>query len=375
MPTLSDPLNAGRLVALQELTGLTQTDLSKRLGMSQSYLSLVMRRERPFTPDIATRAAHEFLLPESFFTVPHTTVDAAIPTFRKNSTAKTSDEKRIVRLTKEATRFWDSVATSINYPHTHIHDVPLDSTPEQAAKHVRNILGLAPDARVPNMVRLAEKLGVAVITNLDNTDMPSDHVGASLPTQEITHPLIALTAQVRGDVARMTIGHELAHLIYDRKRQARITSIRSPEEKRAYEFSGALLAPAAMMQEKVNETTRLMEYAKIKAEYGISISALIMRARTLGLITDKRQRSLFIQHNAHGWRNNEPVSVPAEKPSLLRQAIQARWNGIYPLRIALDLGLSPEWVSRWTGEEDDSDMGQLASLDQWRNKQAQGMYD
>ncbi|MDK6646209.1 ImmA/IrrE family metallo-endopeptidase, partial [Actinotignum timonense] len=78
--------------------------------------------------------------------------------------------------------------------------------------------------------------------------------------------------------------------------------VRSVEERRAFAFAGALLLPEEMMIREVDEGTTLNQFLRIKARYGVSVGAIVVRAERLGLISSMRSRSLHIQLNSRGWR-------------------------------------------------------------------------
>ena len=54
----------------------------------------------------------------------------------------------------------------------------------------------------------------------------------------------------------------------------------------------------------MSESLNLHGYLPIKATYGISVGAIIMRARDLGILSADRARSLQIQLSSQGWRTN-----------------------------------------------------------------------
>jgi len=77
---------------------------------------------------------------------------------------------------------------------------------------------------------------------------------------------------------------------------------------------------SAMLQEIVPPVT-LSSLADLKLRWGVSIQALIYRARDLGIITDRQFRYLFEQLSKHGWRKQEPdaLAVPVERPRAVRK--------------------------------------------------------
>ena len=56
------------------------------------------------------------------------------------------------------------------------------------------------------------------------------------------------------------------------------------------------------------------------------MQAIIMRAGTLGKITERRKRSLFMRLGQLGYRKSEPVLISQERPSLLREVIDVHLN-------------------------------------------------
>ena len=339
-----------RLTVLRRIHGLTQADLAHRLGVSQPFLSHITRGVRPMPDHLMLDTCREFGLPTSFFTVRTAIADFGVATFRKNSRATAGDEGRVVALFDEAARLFRGVSEASGY---HCVDLPdpkeYNHDTEAVAESMRSANGLGPEDPVPNAIRALERLGIGVVDNLDHLDDEArGHTAVSRPSHHNERPLIALVAEVPGAVKRLTVLHEAGHLIFDRDLATAVPSPRSPEEKRAYKFAGAVLLPQRVVRARVSETLNLHGYLPIKAEYGISVAATIMRARDLGVIGPDRARSLQIQLSSQGWRNNEPVPVADEKPLLLRQAIQRTYGEQGSGQAGHAFGTVPEWINRWT---------------------------
>lgn len=126
-----------------------------------------------------------------------------------------------------------------------------------------------------------------------------------------------------------------------------MTSTKHPIEKRAFKFGSAVLLPEQVVRERVSDTLTLHGYLPIKADYGISVGAIIIRARDLGVISADRARSLQIQLSSQGWRREEPVPVADERPVLLRQAIQKGYTLAAIPRLAHDVGTGADWIGHW----------------------------
>lgn len=80
---------------------------------------------------------------------------------------------------------------------------------------------------------------------------------------------------------------------------------------------------------------------------GAAVGAILHRAKDLGVIGSDRYRSLTVQLNSRGWRSNEPVNVPMEKPVLLRQSLQRAWPVNTSHAASEDTGVAHSLVAEW----------------------------
>lgn len=58
------------------------------------------------------------------------------------------------------------------------------------------------------------------------------------------------------------------------------------------------------------------------------MQALIMRAATVGKISERQKRSLFAMMNKFGYRMNEPVQIAREHPTLIDQVIRLHLDNL-----------------------------------------------
>ncbi len=344
--------NGQRLLVLRELEGITQGQLADRLGVSQPTISSIEKAQRALPDDVLHKARVEFGLPRSFFFVGPFHLDVALPTFKKSSRARATDERRIVRHYREAARCFAEASLASGY---HESMVPLDLETldiEDAATEIRRLADIGNTEPIKNMTRLLERLGIGVVNDLDpRTDEPEPkHFGISVPATHNNRPLIALAATMPGAVMRFALAHELGHHIWDRRSGGTWRSTRAPEEKRAHAFAGALLLPRNVVQSHVTESLHLNGYLVLKSRYGVSVGACIMRAQQLGRISPERARSLHIQLTARGWRREEPVEVAAERPLLFAQAL-GRITDLSRPRIEEATGLPSDLVFHWLNIE------------------------
>lgn len=64
------------------------------------------------------------------------------------------------------------------------------------------------------------------------------------------------------------------------------------------------------------------DFLALRRVWGVSIQALMRRARDLGYLSPEAYTRLYKQISARGWRRSEPNKIPVERPSLLAEAIQ-----------------------------------------------------
>lgn len=198
---------------------------------------------------------------------------------------------------------------------------------EQIAVYTREMLGESSSGPIDNVTWTLEKAGFFTAPLLAMSEPRDDD---SRYSDGVTHPgagaqVIGFAQQEFGDRQRMTLAHELGHLILQRKRapQSRVA-----KENEAFLFAGAFLMPKADAERVLDPLMNLVDYRALKAEWGIAISGLIMRARKLGIIDMDRARSLMVQLSARGWRKREPVHVELERPVALKQILGAQFGAV-----------------------------------------------
>lgn len=129
-------------------------------------------------------------------------------------------------------------------------------------------------------------------------------------------PVMLLNAGLSTDRQRFTCAHELGHLVMHHLP-------RESQETEADTFASAFLAPASDIGPQLAGLTtrdfpRLLE---LKAQWGLSVAALIRRAKDLDVISDRQYREFQIKLGRLGWRTFEPGTLPPERPATLARVI------------------------------------------------------
>lgn len=373
-------LHADRLVVLRDLEGITQAELAKTIGVTSAALTHVINGDRPFPEAWAHAASSAYQVPTEFFSVTPSLADEGVLTYKKKASARVREERRINRLYDEAARLFRYASEKSRYRTAALPDPSdFDDDPELVAAAIRQSVGLGPTDPVLNVARLCERLGVGVVDRLDpSPQVDARHSGVSRPSHFADRPLIAVASDLSPGLKRFVIAHELYHLIADRDLDRPLTSTRDPRELRAHRFAGALLLPREVASTRLTRTLTLHGYLRVKADYGIEVKGLIHRAKDLRIITPDREKSLYIQWSSNGWRDNEPVAVPDERPLLLAQALRRADGRNYAARVSHTIGVPAALISHWTrrAEESEARRAEVVSLaDRVRSREQRSTSD
>jgi Zn-dependent peptidase ImmA (M78 family)/transcriptional regulator with XRE-family HTH domain len=323
--------------------GISQGDLAQAAGISQSLISQVENGLREPSREVVGEIARATAMPVRFFLVSPPDVPIGSLRFRKLSSARQGDTKRVKVLFDEAFRVVSDLLADVKYPHP---DLPMakddfsDDDVEGLAGATREALQLEPDGPVPHLTRACERAGIAVVPlTLPDAEAdefePVGHFGVSSWPGRTELALIGYFTGGPGDRHRHTLGHELGHLVlHGSKRMTK-----DPEGE-ASRFAGALLVPEQRAREIFAGPVMLSDLIELKKHWGVSIQALIMRGAQLGLIDEKRKGSLFKQLSARGWRRSEPVTVHREEPALVWRLLERRFGSpVSYTRAAEEIGL------------------------------------
>lgn len=332
-----------RIKALRELRCWTQKDLAAITGMSQGLISYLENGQHPATLQHVQILVSATGTPERFFTAPVGELSEDQLHFRRKKTSGAKSARMVVRKFLEA-RYVAGALAATYRPRVNLTPVsgPIERDAlDDIAVDVRRKLGFG-DEPIRHMIRSCERAGFPVVAFSAEDGIRDDHAGVSY-TSDDGRGVIAYRAGQSGDRLRMTVGHELAHRLLHVHRDL-------PEkqrEKEAFYLSGALFLPRDAAIRELSESLTLTGYMRVKATWGVSIQALIMRAFALGIIDADRRTSLMMQLSHRGWRTNEPVSVGVERPALLWHMLTRRYGANSYRHAENDLGQARMDLIEW----------------------------
>lgn len=325
LSSMSAIFDGERLVLARQLAGLKKVQLAQLIGMSPASVTAWENgQKKPNRATIARLCMALQVDPQFFAPGPSHSTQPAPPHFRSlRSTTRTAQDRAFAygRLVGDIAAV---IERSVEFPAPNLPAFPLnatessDSGPEEAARAARERLGL-PVGPIQHLIRLAERLGVLVVFSAPQTasiDAYSLEVGG--------RPIIVLNPE-KNDYyrQRFDVAHELGHLIMhvDAEPGGKVA------EEQANRFAAEFLMPAEQIRASLPSTTTKKGWerlAQLKEHWGVSIQALLFRARALGVMTDVTHRNAMMRISSWGWRRAEPGNVVAlEMPSLLPGALEA----------------------------------------------------
>ena len=112
------------------------------------------------------------------------------------------------------------------------------------------------------------------------------------------YPVIVVNGKKTVERRRLTILHELAHLLFNEYFSKDVSEYN--KETYCNAFASEMLIPTAVVESVFTREFKemsLSELCLLQQDYGISIDALVMKAHQLDLISENRYRYYYIRKN------------------------------------------------------------------------------
>lgn len=347
-----------RLRRLRTAQGFGQIEFAERVGIANGSVSKLENGRMPLTDSIAEAIGEVLDCSPAFLMSATRIMPTTRPLLRAYADASQKAVDRQMADCSTALEIVDILGLR-RIPDTipvFNGDLLDDSAIEQFALDVRAAAQLDERDVVGNSIRAAERLGCVVLPMASELGR---HLGLSVradlsPVICVSRPSHDPTLHVPGDRQRFTVAHEIGHLALHTALGIPSSAEEATQvEKQAHLFAGAFLAPGDAMVEELRSLggrVTLTTLGKIKERWGVSIKALVMRFRNLGVIDAETARSLYKQISARGWNKAEPVPVGNESAIWFEKALQ-RWapQGRDSLLEAKDVsGIGLSYLRRWT---------------------------
>ena len=186
---------------------------------------------------------------------------------------------------------------------------------EEAAQRLRDLWDVG-DRPLDNLVQMAEDRDVIIICWPEKTGLFDGLSGWCGD-----RPVAVINSQFPLDRRRLTLAHEIGHLVMNTSIDADVDG-----EALAFRFAAALLAPAAHVARELPVKTHHLSWDELKVlkrKYGLSMSAWVRRAFDLNVISYSTYKTMNIEYKARCWHRGEPEQyIGDEEPLLLKQMVR-----------------------------------------------------
>lgn len=316
-----------RLIQALDARGMTKTSLCNLINYSSGTVSKWTNGQQ-YPESIAVQKISSALqIPENWFLKPFLNFGPEVSFFRSNASTTQIYRKKAISHLQMAYECNLELENWIDYPSvfypyilTREEGLSLDLAEiENIANFYRDQwkLGRGP---IKNLIKVLENAGTIIIKEqLGSTSMD----GVSKWFFDRPYMLIA-SDKSSACRNRFDVAHELAHLILHKNLTIEDYELGYKHiESEAHYFASCFLCPSEGISFDLDRST-LDSLVLVKQKWKVSIGALIMRGKALGIISDEYAERLWRNYSYRKWRQREPLddSLEQEKPSLLSKSIK-----------------------------------------------------
>lgn len=307
-----------RLRLARQLAGLRKNGLAERIGKTPTAIASYEKGAKKPAP--ATVAQLSLALGvDPFFFLPGP-VDVAfsdvVAHFRSLRSTTQLARDQAVAYGLATVEISAALERHVEFPAVNIPNYEVcndDDSPEEAASRLRSAWDL-PLGPVPHLVRAAENNGVLVVFNAA-ASAGVDAYSFEGPAR----PVVVLNPAKRDYYRqRFDLAHELGHLVMHTDAEPGSAKIEAQADRFAAEF----LMPSEQIADLLPSKADWGNFQRLKESWGVSLQALLYRARTLGEMGEVTYRNAMMFLSSKGWRRQEPGVMPVlEQPSLLPSSV------------------------------------------------------
>jgi Zn-dependent peptidase ImmA (M78 family)/DNA-binding XRE family transcriptional regulator len=314
-----------RLRSARKMSGLTLEALAERLGhrVSKQALNKYEQGTAKPDPDLLIPLCEAMDVRPDYFTR-QKQVDIVHYSFRKLTKLQKREQAIAIEKTRDALERYFELEALLGVESNFVRHIPglpvvieNANDAEQAAEVVRSFFKLG-DSPLFNIVEMLEDKGIRVI----EIELDEAFNGMSTYIDDKV-PVIVLNSHFdpKLDRKRFTALHELAHLLLNFAPELE----EKQEERLCDAFAGAMLLPGNKVKEMLGSHRSALiwnELVLIKELYGISIRAILYRAKHHGIITEYDLTTKMAELSRFYGRKDEPGRYTgAEKAVRFRQLL------------------------------------------------------
>ena len=326
------PVKPEVLRTLRENGGYEIDELAKKLNTTIEKIKKVECGKDYFTIKQIKKLSEIYKVPlAAFFSeeIPHL---PSLPDYRVNR------EKKIPPTVNMAIRraiYLSETMYDISGKQTIIPKLPQNISPKELAEKLREFLVPNPPnhvdaSKILNYYKMLieEKMNIIII----EYPLKAEDVRAFVLKKPLS--VIVLNESDESPVKIFSLFHELGHIIRGREGLCSITMEEDMDEERyCNKFAAEFLMPEEEFVEMVNRYgTEIEKLKKLQRIFGVSIQAMMIRLRNLGLISPKRYKEFKqsfknIEKKGGGGKNWESTYKNRSGYLVIREVSKAHQRG------------------------------------------------
>jgi Zn-dependent peptidase ImmA (M78 family)/DNA-binding XRE family transcriptional regulator len=307
-------VNPEMLIVARESRGISQSELAERIGVSQAKVSKYESGLLGVSDDDLVSISKQLDFPPEFFYQSDKVSGFGSACFyhRKRQRMPVR-ELRAIQAKLNIFRFQITRllrGAEIETANRFIRlDVDENGGPAECARTIRQQWDLRMGP-IQNVIAAVESAG-AIIYKWSFGTTNLDAISQVVPG---CPPLIFVNADIPVDRLRFTLMHEVGHIVMHQLPSDNM-------EEQADQFASEFLMPEAEIKHSLRGLS-LPRLPPLKAEWKVSMAALIRRAHDIGRISDRQYRTFFMHLGTNGWRLKEPVELTPEEPSVFSDVLK-----------------------------------------------------
>lgn len=307
-------VNGLRVKQAREQALMTQADLARATDVSQPMIAHIEQGLKQTSPELAEKIATASNVKLSFLYQPS---GPALPfgsmLFRARANVSARKFAQTHAIATSVFEIFQYLAERFELPPVKIK--PITGSPEEAALLSRKMLGLNESSPIPHLMRAFEKAGGVLFS------LPELEGREAFAVWALNRPVVSIGPSASGDRLRFSMAHEIGHLILHNA----LTGM-AQAEKEAHRFAAELLTPKEAISKDLNGVLTLEKLGMLKRKWGISMAALLYRAKDLHLVSRRNYDRLVIQLSPFRLAEPKEFSIPLEQPRGLRQMAEVLYG-------------------------------------------------
>lgn len=321
------------------LAGYTATELAEKIGITKQSLSQYESGIEPRL-DVYMKLLQILNCKNEFLRIPFSN-DLYIKNtfFRANAAAKANERNNQQIKTEIVSRLYSFLLEYLDLPKLNLPLLDETLSIEEKAMALREFWGLK-NRPIKNMVGLLESNGIIVSSFNSSSGILQYKIDAY--TQQYIDKSISendlFCVIVENNIdscarKNFSLAHELGHIVLHNNDD--YSSLSKTEqnqlENEANLFASAFLLPREQFKIDAEGAHNLNNFVDLKKKWFVSMGAMMIRAKQLGIITNETYLKLIKNYSYHNFKSGEPLDneIPIVKPSVFKVGLELLFeNGL-----------------------------------------------